>query len=432
MAAHRANCEPDHRPGTGSPETPYVGKRARRDAPPVETPPSTPYVGKRARRDVPGGSSPLAPAPVTSQRVAPAPIAPQRVAPAPKPAEPLTATGRSVAPAATRAPSAPAQAHPRPLERVGRDELPGEITAEFDAIVARHATQGAWGESDFAEDPTTAMPWVRDGGGELAPLVSTGEYVGRRRAEQDTARRGRRGRPGMPIVVGVATLSVAAVGALSTTGEQAETATAAPIQASGAVTASGSVGAEFAESDRNPTISRNLSRTDTSADEAEAAETLAADREQALTQLDQQASGQAAKLKANQWGLPVEAGVYHITNTFGLSRSYYASTHTGLDFAAPSGTPIHAVAGGTVTSTGYEGSYGNQTIITLEDGTEIWYCHQTSFAVSPGDTVATGDVIGYVGSTGNSTGPHVHVEVRPGGGDPVDPYTAMVHQGLQP
>ncbi len=122
-----------------------------------------------------------------------------------------------------------------------------------------------------------------------------------------------------------------------------------------------------------------------------------------------------------------------LTNTFGVARSYYSSGyHTGLDFAAPSGTPIRAVTAGTITSTGYESAYGNKTVQTLDDGTEIWYCHQSSFGVSEGDTVAPGEVIGAVGSTGNVTGSHLHVEVRPGGGDPVDPREAFVVHGLQP
>jgi murein DD-endopeptidase MepM/ murein hydrolase activator NlpD len=91
-----------------------------------------------------------------------------------------------------------------------------------------------------------------------------------------------------------------------------------------------------------------------------------------------------------------------------------------------------AVANGTITKTGDAGAYGNQTVQTLEDGTEIWYCHQTDIGVSPGDKVTSGQQIGTVGSTGNSTGPHLHLEVRPGGGDPVDPYEALVFHGLKP
>jgi murein DD-endopeptidase MepM/ murein hydrolase activator NlpD len=85
-----------------------------------------------------------------------------------------------------------------------------------------------------------------------------------------------------------------------------------------------------------------------------------------------------------------------------------------------------------ITSAQFEGAYGNRTVETLEDGTELWYCHQVQFNVSPGQRVRAGDVIGYVGSTGHVTGPHLHLEVRPGAGDPVDPYPALVEHGLQP
>ena len=85
-----------------------------------------------------------------------------------------------------------------------------------------------------------------------------------------------------------------------------------------------------------------------------------------------------------------------------------------------------SVANGVVTEVEYDGSYGNKTVVLLDDGTELWYCHQSSFAVGVGETVVGGQTIGYVGSTGNTTGPHLHLEVRPGAGDPVDPYAALV------
>jgi len=132
----------------------------------------------------------------------------------------------------------------------------------------------------------------------------------------------------------------------------------------------------------------------------------------------------------NQWVLPTTG--YHLTARFGMSGGLWSSNHTGLDFAAPSGTPIVAVADGTITKTGYDGSYGNKTVETLKDGTEIWYCHQSVFSVQPGDRIRGGHRIGSIGATGNVTGPHLHLEVRPGGGDPVDPYNALVHQGLKP
>lgn len=133
----------------------------------------------------------------------------------------------------------------------------------------------------------------------------------------------------------------------------------------------------------------------------------------------------------NQWVIPVVG--YRLTARFGQGGGMWSSgQHTGLDFAGPSGSTLVSIAAGTVTSTGYEGAYGNRTIITLDDGTEIWYCHQSSIQVQPGQKVAPGDVIGATGSTGNVTGPHLHLEVHPGGGGPVDPYAALEAHGVTP
>jgi murein DD-endopeptidase MepM/ murein hydrolase activator NlpD len=128
--------------------------------------------------------------------------------------------------------------------------------------------------------------------------------------------------------------------------------------------------------------------------------------------------------------LPVSG--YRLTARFGQCSGLWSHCHTGLDFAAPSGTPIKAVAGGTITQVGWAGAYGNRTVETLKDGTELWYCHQSAIGVRPGQTVFSGQEIGLVGATGNTTGPHLHLEVRPGAGDPVDPYQALVFHGVTP
>ena len=125
--------------------------------------------------------------------------------------------------------------------------------------------------------------------------------------------------------------------------------------------------------------------------------------------------------------LPVRG--YRLTATFGSSGSMWSSDHTGLDFAAPEGTALVAIGAGVVTEVGYDGSYGNKTVVRLEDGTELWYCHQSSQGVSVGDRVSPGDVIGAVGSTGNTTGPHLHLEVRVQGA-PTDPQVALARWGL--
>lgn len=94
--------------------------------------------------------------------------------------------------------------------------------------------------------------------------------------------------------------------------------------------------------------------------------------------------------------------------------------HHGLDIAASTGTPIAAASGGTVTFAGQQRGYGNIVIIDHGNGTETRYAHQDTIAVSKGQTVTAGQRIGTVGSTGLSTGPHLHFEVRRDG-EPVDP-----------
>lgn len=147
-----------------------------------------------------------------------------------------------------------------------------------------------------------------------------------------------------------------------------------------------------------------------------------------ITQLAAAAGERENDLRDRQWVAPLAS--YRITGTFGLSSSLWSSTHTGLDLAAPSGTPVRAVSSGEVSEAGWAGPYGYRTIVTAADGTEIWYCHQSQIDVSAGQSVDREDRIGLVGATGNVTGPHLHIEVRPGGGDPVDPYAELMQRGI--
>lgn len=94
--------------------------------------------------------------------------------------------------------------------------------------------------------------------------------------------------------------------------------------------------------------------------------------------------------------------------------------HAGIDLGAGSGTPIRAAADGTVLSAGWRGGYGNAVVISHGGGISTLYAHQSSIAVSAGTRVPRGQVIGYVGSTGQSTGPHLHFEVRVNG-SPTNP-----------
>lgn len=126
--------------------------------------------------------------------------------------------------------------------------------------------------------------------------------------------------------------------------------------------------------------------------------------------------------------LPV-AG-YHLTGTFGASGSNWSSTHTGLDFAAAYGSRIGAAVAGNVVSVGYDGAFGLKVVVQAQDGSIWWYCHMSAATVEVGQSVAAGTQVGAIGLTGNTTGPHLHLEVHRG--EPVDPYTELTARGLTP
>ena len=113
-----------------------------------------------------------------------------------------------------------------------------------------------------------------------------------------------------------------------------------------------------------------------------------------------------------------------VTSGFGYRTdpvTHATAFHSGLDLGAPCGTPIKAAGTGSVITAGFNsGGYGNMTLINHGNGLATLYGHQSSIIVSAGQAVTQGQVIGYVGSTGKSTGCHLHFEVRVSG-NPVDP-----------
>ncbi len=137
--------------------------------------------------------------------------------------------------------------------------------------------------------------------------------------------------------------------------------------------------------------------------------------------------GAELKAKPPPWVLPV--GGYHLTGRFGASSGLWSSTHTGLDFAAAEGAQIRSIGPGVVTETASDGAFGNKTVVRLDDGTVLWYCHQSEFGVEKGQRVSPGDLIGYVGSTGNVTGPHLHLEVH-SANKAVDPEPWLAEHAL--
>lgn len=163
------------------------------------------------------------------------------------------------------------------------------------------------------------------------------------------------------------------------------------------------------------------------AEAAEARKAEEARKKKAEEEAERKAEAERRAKLARAYKLPLSS--YTLSSVFGASGSMWSNNHTGLDFAAPSGTPVKAVHGGTVTEAGWAGSYGYRIVLTLDDGTEVWYCHLSSMDVTSGKVVA-GDTIGRVGATGNVTGAHLHLEVRPGGNDPIDPMGWLRNVGL--
>ena len=116
-------------------------------------------------------------------------------------------------------------------------------------------------------------------------------------------------------------------------------------------------------------------------------------------------------------------GYTYISSEFGYREQPIAgasTNHKGMDFAAPAGTPIYAAASGTVTSASYSGNAGNMIVINHGNGLQTYYMHCNSMYVRAGQTVSKGQNIGAVGSTGNSSGPHLHFQVMQNG-TPVNP-----------
>ena len=134
----------------------------------------------------------------------------------------------------------------------------------------------------------------------------------------------------------------------------------------------------------------------------------------------------AAELRrARAWVSPLQG--YTLTSGFGPR---WGRQHEGLDLAAPSGTRIGSLSSGTVIFAGSQSGYGNKVEVRHWDGTVSYYAHMSSIAVTVGEQVGPGDKVGEVGSTGRSTGPHLHLQVLPAG-SAVDGYTWLEERGVR-
>ena len=130
--------------------------------------------------------------------------------------------------------------------------------------------------------------------------------------------------------------------------------------------------------------------------------------------------------RARAWQMPIKGAPK--TSGFGWR---WGRLHAGEDFAAPVGTNLVAMSTGTVVFAGQESGYGNLVKIRYWDGTVTFFAHMSRFSTSVGKSVAPGEVVGQSGNTGHSTGPHLHLEIHPGGGAAVNPLPWLASHRLR-
>ena len=126
------------------------------------------------------------------------------------------------------------------------------------------------------------------------------------------------------------------------------------------------------------------------------------------------------------WVFPLGSAPKVLTAGFGSCGSLWSHCHTGQDFAVPTGTPVQVAGSGVVTFAGWGGAYGNLVEVLHDGGIATWYAHLSRLDTHRGARVHAGQLIGLSGATGNTTGPHLHLEVRRGAstsspGTPIDP-----------
>ena len=309
-----------------------------------------------------------------------------------------------------------------------------QATAHFEQI-EHHAATGY-------DDPATGYDHPAQGDtdptvtGELpdaAPLLDDQEEAAPAPSPRAASRSGSRSRRRTPpkrsalltvavpsaCVMGVAGIAAASVGTL--TGDKDTATTASDGEAVKPSTANNKLDAQLetlaaGADDFADRASRTQERIDLKAQQA-------AEK--------RKAAEEAARKERLRPKFAIPVAQHGLSAYFGQSGINWMSVHTGIDFPVSYGTTVMAATDGTV-RTQWNSAYGNMMIVTAKDGTETWYCHLSSYRVASGTTVKAGDPIAYSGNSGNSTGPHLHFEVRPGGGSAIDPLSWLRSHGLDP
>ncbi|MGP3979370.1 M23 family metallopeptidase [Streptomyces sp. 8N114] len=164
----------------------------------------------------------------------------------------------------------------------------------------------------------------------------------------------------------------------------------------------------------------------------EAKRKAAAEKAEKAREAKERAAREAKRAKLNAYVMPVE-GSYVSTGYKQGGGMWSSGSHTGIDFHAGMNTPVQSVAAGEVVEAGNGGAYGNNVVIKHKDGTYTQYGHLNSISVSVGQQVKSGQQIGLSGSTGNSSGPHLHFEARtsPEYGSDIDPVAYLREHGVK-
>ncbi|MEU6933179.1 M23 family metallopeptidase [Streptomyces sp. NPDC046385] len=155
-------------------------------------------------------------------------------------------------------------------------------------------------------------------------------------------------------------------------------------------------------------------------------------RAKELRAAKERAAREAERKRLSSFQLPV-AGSYVSTGYKTGGSLWSSGHHSGIDFHAAYGSQVVSVGSGTVVEAGWGGAYGNNIVIRMNDGTYTQYGHLSSIGVSVGQTVTPGEQIGISGSSGNSTGPHLHFEARTSAeyGSDINPITYLRARGVQ-
>lgn len=246
------------------------------------------------------------------------------------------------------------------------------------------------------------------------------------------------------------TANVAGVAALTTTGvigglaAPALAADEAPAPQHTGLTQAVSVGDSLAESiDAQATAQQQAADAAAAAKKAEEAAKKKAEEAKRKAEAEakakakkereakERAAREAERKRLNSYVSPISGS--SISTGYQTGGAMWSSgSHTGVDFHAASGTTVHAVGSGTVVEAGWGGAYGNNVVIKMNDGTYTQYGHMSSLSVTVGQAVTPGQQIGLSGSTGNSSGPHLHFEARTGEdyGTDIDPVSYLRSHGV--